>query len=140
MNSAFYRYDESSRAFIDEENNRWSSDGVTWTPRIGNPKVDEAQHRKAAEMGKKKRESFLPEVEMPVVDDVYPDTVYRPPHYLEGRKIEPWSAIADWQLDYFLGSAVKYLARAGRKGDAATDIKKAIQFLNKKLELLGGAK
>ena len=30
-------------------------------------------------------------------------------HYKEGRKYEPWDVIADWGLDYFLGTSVSVL-------------------------------
>ena len=50
-----------------------------------------------------------------------------PDHYIQGRKIQPWDAIADWKLDFALGNVVKYVARSGRKGG----IKKAIDDLTK---------
>lgn len=43
-------------------------------------------------------------------------------HYCEGRKYEPIKAIQGWGLDFAPGSAVKYIARAGRKGDAVQDL------------------
>ena len=62
------------------------------------------------------------------------DDVDGPPHYTADRTIEPIAAILDWKLDYLLGSAVKYISRAGRKGDEATDVRKAIWFLQRKLD------
>ena len=35
-----------------------------------------------------------------------------PKHYTEGRKFEPKDVIRDWGLNFNLGNAVKYLARA----------------------------
>jgi len=49
---------------------------------------------------------------------------------------EPWDVIESWHLDYFCGSALKYISRAGRKGDAAIDIQKAICFLERYLKTL----
>ncbi len=60
----------------------------------------------------------------------------RPKHYAEGRTIEPWDAIIDWQVSYCIGSAIKYLSRAGRKGDAVTDLKKAIAFIEREIKRL----
>ena len=59
------------------------------------------------------------------------NAVKHPSHYAEGRKYEPKDVIRDWQLNFNLGSAVKYVARAGRKDDIVQDLKKAqecIQF------------
>mgnify|MGYP003352219617 CR=1 FL=1 len=51
-----------------------------------------------------------------------------------GRVID---AIEDWQLDFHLGNAVKYIARAGRKDPAKTreDLQKAIWYLQRRLEM-----
>jgi hypothetical protein len=60
-----------------------------------------------------------------------------PSHYRRG-KIEPWDFIESQELDFFLGNAVKYIARAGHKpGESAKDdLEKAIVYLNKKLSTL----
>lgn len=57
--------------------------------------------------------------------------VVHPSHYCAGRKYEPMDVIADWDLDFFLGSALKYIARAGRKPGCskAQDLEKAIEYL-----------
>ena len=60
-------------------------------------------------------------------------------HYKEGRKYEPWDVIADWGLGYFLGNALKYISRAGRKDGNAygQDLMKAITYLQKELDNIG---
>lgn len=63
------------------------------------------------------------------------DLVRHPAHYTQGR-IECWDFIADQGLDYFLGCAVKYIVRCGKKGDAIEDLRKAEQYIRKKIELL----
>ena len=56
--------------------------------------------------------------------------IRRPNHYCAGRKYEPKDVIRDWDLGFNLGSAVKYLSRAGRKTcDPREDLAKAIQFI-----------
>ena len=60
--------------------------------------------------------------------------VDHPSHYAEGRRYEPVDVIADWELDFCLGSAVKYLARAGRKDDIIEDLEKAAWYINYKIE------
>lgn len=62
------------------------------------------------------------------------DSVSRPSHYTEGRKYEPRKVIADWGLNFNLGNAVKYLSRAGRKGDKIEDLRKAIQYIEFEIE------
>ena len=62
------------------------------------------------------------------------DNITRPDHYCYGRKYEPKDVIRDWGLNFNLGSAVKYISRAGRKGDKAEDLMKAMKFLEFEIE------
>ena len=72
------------------------------------------------------------------------DLVHSPAHYTKGRKYEPWEVIIDWELDFFLGTALKYITRAGRKQYAGmtmrqsgeTDLMKAIECLKKELSVI----
>lgn len=57
------------------------------------------------------------------------DDISRPRHYAEGRTFEPKDVIAKWGLNFNVGNAVKYLARAGRKGDELEDLKKCRQYI-----------
>lgn len=66
------------------------------------------------------------------------DSVTRPSHYTEGRKYEPRKVIIDWGLGFYLGNVVKYISRAGRKGDIVEDLKKAKQYLEWEIERLEG--
>lgn len=55
--------------------------------------------------------------------------------------IQPWHAMESWmtleQFEGFLrGNAIKYLARAGKKGDALEDVKKAQHYLVKLIEVM----
>jgi hypothetical protein len=80
----------------------------------------------------------------PIVDDKDPYAkgveeywdVHHPNHYTKGRKYEPWDVVDDWNLNYFAGTALKYISRYERKGSPVTDLKKAIQFLEKEIERL----
>ena len=65
------------------------------------------------------------------------DIVKHPSHYCYG-KYEPKDVIRDWGLNFNLGSAVKYIARAGRKDDIIQDLKKAKQFLEFEIAALMG--
>lgn len=68
------------------------------------------------------------------------DVISHPSHYTEGRTYEPRKVIADWGLNFNLGNAVKYLSRAGRKGDKIKDLRKAIQYIDFEIEELEGKK
>jgi hypothetical protein len=54
------------------------------------------------------------------------DSIHKPSHYTRGRKYEPKDVIRDWGLNFNLGSAVKYISRAGRKDDIVQDLMKAV--------------
>jgi len=56
-----------------------------------------------------------------------------PSHYRH-TKIEPIKVINSINLGFNLGSAYKYLARAGYKGSKSQDIKKAIDFIWHEIE------
>ena len=67
------------------------------------------------------------------------NTVKNPAHYCEDRQYEPRKVIMDWGLNFYLGNAVKYISRAGRKGGlmvAIEDLKKAKQYLDFEIERL----
>ena len=70
------------------------------------------------------------------------DAVSRPQHYATAQ-IECIAAIAHAIADepdpfvaYCRGSAIKYLWRAGRKQDAAQDLRKAIWYITRAAERL----
>lgn len=58
-----------------------------------------------------------------------------PNHYNTGN-IEVIDAIEDWGLGFHLGNVVKYVARAGHKGDALEDLEKAQWYLEWLIEKL----
>lgn len=63
------------------------------------------------------------------------DMIKNPDHYCFS-KYEPKDVIREWGLNFNLGSAVKYIARAGRKDDIVQDLKKAREFLSFEIEAL----
>lgn len=67
--------------------------------------------------------------------DTQPDPVNHPAHY--GGANNPYEAIKvieAWQLGFCLGNAVKYISRAGKKGSAVEDLRKAAWYLNREIE------
>lgn len=71
------------------------------------------------------RNITLPEYDKSKNSDDF-DAVSHPSHYTEGLKYEP--------LNFNLGNAVKYVSRAGRKGDKIEDLLKAIQYIEFEIE------
>lgn len=62
------------------------------------------------------------------------DSVNHPPYY--GGADNPYEAIRvieAWDLGFHLGSAVKYIARAGKKGDIIEDLKKAQWYIEREI-------
>ena len=67
------------------------------------------------------------------------EMVNHPSHYGgEDNVYEAIKVIDAWGLDndFYLGNAVKYLSRAGKKDDTVQDLKKAIWYIEKKIEKL----
>lgn len=56
-----------------------------------------------------------------------------PAHYPSGI-YEPIKVIEAWGLGFCLGNVVKYIARAGKKGDRKADLEKALDYLQRELE------
>lgn len=49
---------------------------------------------------------------------------------------EPYKVIRAWKLPFTTGNTVKYIARAGRKGDMVEDLRKARWYLDAEIEHL----
>jgi hypothetical protein len=65
------------------------------------------------------------------------DMVNHPPHYTSGG-IETIDFIEAKQLGYHLGNVVKYVVRAGKKGDALEDLNKARWYLDREIGRMEG--
>ena len=63
------------------------------------------------------------------------ETVNHPTHY-QGNKFEVIDIIEDFKLDFELGNSIKYILRAGKKGNYVEDLKKAIWYLQRKVDRL----
>ena len=70
---------------------------------------------------------------MPIVE-INPDgaTDVNPNHYWFPGGVETIDITR--HMDFLTGNAVKYLTRAGRKGDRLTDLKKAEQYIKWAIE------
>ncbi len=67
------------------------------------------------------------------------DLVSNPAHYCKDVKYEPRKVIYDWKLNFNLGNAVKYIAKAGKKGAKEEDLKKAMRYIEFELEEMRNA-
>lgn len=76
--------------------------------------------------------------EMDVTSAHPEDVVNHPSHYTDG-KIEVADFIADKNFNHFRGSAIKYIARAGKKDPSkeVEDLQKAIWYLQRELHRIG---
>jgi hypothetical protein len=66
------------------------------------------------------------------------DMINNPPHYTNHPSGVECIAIAE-HMNFCLGNALKYLWRAGEKGDALEDLKKARWYLDREIVRLGGS-
>lgn len=66
------------------------------------------------------------------------DLVNSPPHYRVGG-VETIDFIEAKDLNYRLGNVVKYVSRAGRKGDPLQDLEKAAWYLQREIAARKGA-
>lgn len=67
------------------------------------------------------------------------DPVNHPAHY--GGAADPYEAIKvieAWGLGFHLGNVVKYVARAGKKGPAVEDLRKAAFYLDRHITIQEG--
>ena len=61
------------------------------------------------------------------------DVVNEPAHYKSAGGIEAIDVIESFGLGFHLGNAAKYILRAGKKGDAIEDLKKAEWYLKREI-------
>jgi len=64
-----------------------------------------------------------------------PDAVNHPPHYTAHPSGIECIQITE-HFNFCVGNAMKYLWRAGQKGDAIEDLKKACWYISREIERL----
>lgn len=65
------------------------------------------------------------------------EAVNHPPHY-QGNGIEVIDIIESFELNFNLGNTIKYVLRAGNKGNKKEDLEKAVWYLKRELEKFNG--
>lgn len=60
-------------------------------------------------------------------------------HY-KRMSVQPWDVVDTWPIEqrigYYRGNALKYLMRAGTKGNAVEDLGKAVHYVQKLIEVV----
>ena len=70
-------------------------------------------------------------------NDALRETVDHPAHYGGAENVyEAIKVIEAWELGFCLGNAVKYISRAGKKGDRLEDLRKAAWYVQREIERL----
>lgn len=64
-----------------------------------------------------------------------PDLVNNPSHYMGKYGLEAIDVIEAFDLNYYLGNAIKYILRAGKKDDECQDLKKAVWYLQRMIDM-----
>lgn len=102
-----------------------------------NKTVDRQKEDSKETADRQKEDSKKETVQVPTAEhiakmygNIEHDAVNHPSHYTRG-KIEVIDFIEDQQLPYHLGNVIKYIARAGYKGDKLEDLKKARWYLDR---------
>ena len=72
-------------------------------------------------------------------DEGKEDLINSPTHYTVGG-IETIDFIEAKNLGYHLGNAVKYISRAGHKGNTLQDLEKAVWYINREINNLKAGK
>lgn len=65
--------------------------------------------------------------------------VDHPDHYRRDTGHEAIDVIEAWDLGFCLGNAIKYIARAGHKGDAIEDLEKARWYIDREIQRRRGS-
>lgn len=92
--------------------------GDAWDRKSGDDVTERHEARKASEV------------------DAALDMVNAPPHYKGKGGMQAIDVIESFELGYCLGNAIKYILRAGKKGEAKEDIEKATWYLRRYVEKL----
>lgn len=75
-----------------------------------------------------------------IPDNICPNPNPISPEHYKRLSPEPKDVIRSWGLNFNLGSAVKYISRAGHKDEIVQDLKKAQQFIQFEIDYLKGDK
>lgn len=58
------------------------------------------------------------------------------PHYDNGKDYDLIDVISDYSLNFNRGNVIKYVARAGKKDNELQDLLKAVDYLNREIDVV----
>lgn len=70
----------------------------------------------------------------PLRDASLPESSVNHPEHYQGNTLEVIDIIEDFNLNFCLGNAIKYILRAGKKENRLEDLKKAIWYLERECQ------
>lgn len=84
------------------------------------------------------KEALLDGLDVPATAPSKPDMVNHPPHYKRGgmEAIDVIDAFGGPDPEHYKSTALKYILRAGHKGDEAECLEKAIWYLTRRVNNL----
>jgi hypothetical protein len=82
--------------------------------------------------------SIYPPSPLPTIPTAKQENVNHPNHYYGDTTYETIKVIEAWGSDFYLGNAIKYISRAGKKDKSKEieDLQKALWYINRKIESL----
>lgn len=66
-------------------------------------------------------------------NDQQVDMVNKPSHYQTASGLQPIDVIEKFNMNFHLGNAIKYILRAGKKGNKTQDLEKALWYICREL-------
>lgn len=69
--------------------------------------------------------------------EIINNNVENPKHY-QGKGLEAIDVIESFDLNFNLGNTIKYVLRAGKKGNKKEDLEKAVWYLKRELNKFEG--
>ena len=57
-------------------------------------------------------------------------------HFENGKGYDVIDFITDYGLNFNRGNVIKYIARAGKKADELSDLRKALDYINREIETI----
>lgn len=66
-------------------------------------------------------------------NDQQVDMVNKPIHYQTASGLQPIDVIEKFGINFHLGNAIKYILRAGKKGNKTQDLEKALWYICREL-------
>jgi hypothetical protein len=117
----------------DDENPAYALRGHNYYQCCLSPK--EVGHKFTCVNHPRMKDNTLSQIHVSKITEETPDPINHPKHYVTD-KVEVIDVIEAFDLDFYLGSVLKYVLRHNRKGKPLEDLRKAAWFLARKIKNL----